>query len=93
MVNNMSKIITFDDYMETLDPIDRERINCKTLIMSKLIELRKQKGLSQQDLASMVGMKQPAIARLENLKTTPTIDTLIEVLYPLGYTLEVVPIK
>ena len=79
--------------METLDPIDRERINCKTLIMSKLIELRKQKGLSQQDLASMVGMKQPAIARLENLKTTPTIDTLIEVLYPLGYTLEVVPIK
>jgi len=89
----MFKVRTFDEYMETLDPIDRERINCKTSIMSKIIEVRKQKGLSQQELATIVGMKQPAIARLENLKTVPTIDTLIEVLYPLGYTLDVVPIK
>jgi predicted transcriptional regulator len=87
------KVRTYDDYMETIDPVDRERINCKVAIMSKIIEARKQKGLSQQDLASIVGMKQPAIARLENLKTVPTIDTLIEVLHPLGYTLEVVPIK
>jgi len=88
------KIIkTLDDYMETLDPVDRERINCKILLMSKIIEARKQKGLSQKELATIVGMKQPAIARLENLKTVPTVDTLIDVLYPLGYTLEVVPIK
>jgi len=91
MSNN--KVRTFDEYMETLDPVDRERINCKTSIMSKLIEARKQRGLSQQELAAIVGMKQPAIARLENLKTVPTIDTLIDVLYPLGYTLDVVPIK
>jgi len=93
MVVKMSKIRTFDDYMEMLDPVDRERINCKTSIMSKLIEARKQKGLSQKELAEMAGMKQPAIARLENLKTVPTIDTLIDVLHPLGYTLDVIPIK
>ena len=86
-------IKTFDDYMETLDPVDRDRINCKALIMSRIIEARKKKGLSQKELATIVGMKQPAIARLENLKTVPTVDTLIDVLYPLGYTLEVVPIK
>ena len=92
MITN-KKIKTFDDYMETIDPVDRARINCKAAIMSKIIETRKQKGLSQHDLASITGMKQPAIARLENLKTVPTVDTLIEVLHPLGYTLEVVPIK
>jgi len=96
MVSNMAvekKIKTYDEYMETLDPVDRERINCKISIMSKMIEARKQKGLSQKELASIVGMKQPTIARLENLRTVPTVDTLIEVLYPLGYTLEVVPLK
>ena len=96
MVNKMAvkrKIKTYDEYMETLDPVDRERINCKISIMSKIIEARKQKGLSQKELASIVGMKQPAIARLENLRTVPTVDTLIEVLFPLGYTLEVVPLR
>jgi len=61
--------------------------------MTKMIEARKKKGLSQQELAELVGMQQPAIARLENLKTTPQIDTIIDILYPLGYTIEVVPLK
>ena len=96
MVSNMGKeriIRTYDEYMETLDPVDKERIICKITLMSKVIEARKQKGLTQQELASIVGMKQPAIARLENLKTVPTIDTLIDILHPLGYTIDVVPIK
>jgi len=96
MVSDMAienTIKTYDEYMKTLDPVDRERINCKISIMSKIIDVRKQKGLSQKELASMVGMKQPAIARLENLRTVPTVDTLIEILHPLGYTLEVVPLK
>jgi hypothetical protein len=38
-------------------------------------------------------VKQPAIARLESLKTTPQIDTLFKVLLPLGYTIEIVPLS
>ena len=96
MVSDMAvdkKIRTFDEYMESIDPLDRERINCKTSIMSKMVEIRKQKGLTQKELASIVGMKQPTIARLENQKTVPSIDTLIDVLHPMGYTLEVVPLS
>jgi len=40
MADNMitnKKIKTFDDYMETIDPVDRARINCKAAIMSKII--------------------------------------------------------
>ena len=97
MVSNLAagkKVRTYSEYMETrLSPAERERINLEVSIMSKIIEARKQKGLSQQGLAELVGMQQPAIARLENMKTTPQIDTLIDILYPLGYTLEVVPLK
>jgi len=97
MVNNMEKVIdTFSDYMndETrVSPVERERINFEIALIGKMIEARKEKGLSQRELAEISGVKQPAIARLESLKTTPQIDTLFKVLYPLGYTMEIVPLS
>ena len=93
----MEKVIdTFSDYMndETrVSPAERERINFEVALIGKMIEAREEKGLSQRELAEMSGVKQPAIARLESLKTTPQIDTLFKVLYPLGYTIEIVPIE
>ena len=89
------RIETFSDYMndETrVSPADRERINFEVAIIGKMIEAREEKGLSQRELAAMSGVKQPAIARLESMKATPQIDTLFKVLYPLGYTIEIVPI-
>jgi len=89
-------IDTFSDYMndETrVSPVERERINFEIAIIGKMIEAREEKGLSQRELAEISGVKQPAIARLESLKTTPQIDTLFKVLYPLGYTMEIVPLN
>ena len=57
-----------------------------------MIEARKEKGLSQRELAEISGVKQPAIARLESMRATPQIDTLFKVLHPLGYTIEIVPL-
>jgi DNA-binding XRE family transcriptional regulator len=92
-----AKIIdTLSDYMndETrVSPAERERINFEISLIGKMIEVRKEKGLSQRELADLSGIKQPAIARFESLKATPQIDTLFKVLYPLGYTLEITPIK
>ena len=51
------------------------------------------KGYSQRELAELSGVKQPAIARMESLKSTPQIDTLLKILAPLGYTLSITPIK
>ena len=59
----------------------------------RIKEAREAKGLSQRELAELSGVKQPAIARMESMKSTPQIDTLIKVLIPLGYTLEIVPLK
>ena len=89
-------IDTLSDYVndETrVSPAERERINFEISLIGKMIEAREEKGLSQRELADLSGIKQPAIARLESLKATPQIDTLFKVLYPLGYTLEIVPVK
>ena len=97
MVNEMSikkKVRTLKEYKEDrLSLSEREQINFETSVMSRAIEARKKKGLTQQELADMLGMKQPAIARFENFDTVPQIDTIFNVLCPLGYTLKVVPIK
>lgn len=60
-------------------------------IIDKLIELRKEKGLTQRELAKAANLTQPAIARLESKAATPQLDTLLKVASALGCSLEVVP--
>ena len=89
-------VITYSDYMndETrVSPEDRAYINFEIELISKIIDARKENGLSQRKLAEISGVKQPSIARLESMRATPQIDTLFKILLPLGYTLEIVPIN
>lgn len=84
----------FDDLYhdpDFIDPSEKAKIDFEVALIGKLIDARKEKGLSQKELAKLAGVKQPAIARMEAMKTTPQIDTLFKVLRPLGYTLAVVP--
>lgn len=78
---------------EFLSPEKRAEIDFEVEIIGKMIEARETKGISQRELARISGVKQPAIARLENFKSTPQVDTLLKLLIPLGYTLEIVPLK
>ena len=92
---NGKVVRTITEYMndeERVSPAERERINFEVALIGKMIEAREEKGLSQRELAKISGVKQPAIARLESLRTTPQIDTLFKVLHPLGYTIEIVPL-
>ena len=89
-------INTIRDYMndETrISTIERYRINFEVALIGKMIEAREEKGFTQRQLAKISGVKQPAIARLESMKATPQIDTLLKLLHPLGYTIEIVPLK
>ncbi|MCM1330456.1 MAG: helix-turn-helix transcriptional regulator [Ruminococcus sp.] len=91
---NGEKFDTFEDYLsdETrVTPAERARIEFETALIGKIIEAREEKGLSQRELAEISGVKQPAIARLESMRSTPQIDTLFKILSPLGYTLSIVP--
>lgn len=61
-------------------------------IIKATIEARKNNKLTQRDLAKKTGIKQPVIARIEKYVNSPQISTLIKLLYPMGYTLRIVPI-
>ncbi len=85
---------TFDDLWidrEFVSDEERSRIEFEVSLIGKLIEAREGKGITQQELAQLAGVKQSAIARLESMKSTPQIDTLFKILKPLGYTLAIVP--
>jgi DNA-binding XRE family transcriptional regulator len=95
-MDNGKAINTITDYMNDearVSPADRERIYFEVSLIGKMIEAREEKGLTQRALAEISGVKQPAIARLESMRATPQIDTLFKILHPLGYTIEIVPLK
>lgn len=61
------------------------------LIIDSLIERRRSKGMTQKELAEASGYTQSVIARLENKKATPQLDTLLKVASALGCDIAVVP--
>ena len=48
-------------------------------IKRQVIKLRKEKGLSQKELAEKIGTKQSAISRLENESYNPSIELLYKI--------------
>lgn len=65
----------------------------RVALVSEIITARKEQNITQQRLEELSGVKQPVIARMENMTTNPKIDTVMRVLAPLGKTLAVVPIE
>lgn len=92
----MKKYKNFDEMFNDNDYVseeDREIINLEVKLIGKMIEAREKQGLTQRDLAKISGVKQPAIARIESLRSTSQLDTLLKVLIPLGYSLEIIPLQ
>lgn len=78
----------FDLSQEELNAIELEKDLIRTMI-----HIREEKGLTQSQLAEMCNVKQPIIARMESSVHSPQIDSLLRILTPLGYTLQIVPIE
>ena len=77
---------TFDDLWSDpkfISEDEKARIKFEVELIGKFIEARESKGITQQQLAEMSGLKQSSIARLESMKAIPKIDTLFRVLKPL----------
>lgn len=53
-------------------------------ITREIIRLRTEKGLTQKQLAELVGTKQSAISRLENGSYNPSLEFLSKVAHALG---------
>lgn len=75
-------------------PIDKENQNAIALekdLIRTMVAIREEKGLTQSQLAELCNVKQPVIARMESSVHSPQIDSLLKILTPLGYTLQIVP--
>ena len=82
----MDKIKTNEDREEKLKELEYE-------FVQDFIKLRKDNHLTQESLANQAGVIRLTITRIENLITSPQINTLIKILKPISYTIKIVPIK
>ena len=73
-----------------LTPEEMAEIDLKLQLVEKIIEAREEKGVTQKELAEMTGLKQTAISRFETSKTIPRLDTILKLITPLGYKLQIV---
>jgi DNA-binding XRE family transcriptional regulator len=91
----------FDDYIREVerkaktggpDAVARwEAFNSHYTMAREVRELRKQHKLTQQQLATLSGIDQGEISRIERGQTNPTTTTLTALLAPLNARLGIVP--
>lgn len=87
--------ISWKDVKKKLEisPEQEAEIKLEQEIIEATIEARKKCNLTQRELSKKSGIKQPVIARIEKYANSPQTNTLIKLLYPMGYTIKVVPLK
>lgn len=91
----MSKGLTnWKKFEEELNitPEQEAEIRLEMDIINATIEARKKNNLTQRELSKKSGITQSVIARIEKCVNSPQTNTLIKLLYPMGYTLRVVPL-
>lgn len=97
-MKNLHGLRTGDEVWEEQmkDPafrIEWERTALARAVALRLVHYRVEHGLSQTQLARVLGIRQPAVARLENGEHTPSLDTLLRLSGKLGigFVLEIAP--
>ncbi len=64
-------------------------IDLEYKLIETLINIRKEKHLSQRDLCKMIDMKQPYLVKIENKKVSPNLNTILKILDALDCNLEI----
>ncbi|MBR6147558.1 MAG: helix-turn-helix domain-containing protein [Lachnospiraceae bacterium] len=77
----------------SITPEEENIIELEKDLLRTMVSIREKQGLSQADLAAKCNVKQPVIARMEKAIHSPQINSLLKVLVPLGYKLQIVPIE
>ena len=74
--------------------IEREKklIDIEYNFISNFIKIRRDADLTQQQMADKANVIRTTVARIENLMTSPQLNTLIKLLEPIGYTIKIEPI-
>lgn len=94
----MAKVNGFTVWDEEYDsthfsPEEIAESDLEAELIAALIDARDEQGVSQRALEEMSGVRQPAIARIEKCVNSPTVETMIKLLTPLGKKLAIVPMN
>ena len=90
---------TWNDYKEYASGVssemkaDIEEASELASFVTMIIQRRNELGLTQRELASLSGLPQSSIARMETMKTVPNIETILKIVKPLGLQLSLLPIS
>ena len=57
-------------------------------LIREIVKARKDQGLTQQELAELIGVKQQVISRFEREKHIPTLDNFLKILDGVGLELK-----
>ena len=60
--------------------LEYNKIKQEYKLIEKFVEIRKEKNITQKELADITGVSQQAISRLELEKHIPKMDTFIKIL-------------
>lgn len=66
------------------DPAVAAEVDPPHFLASNVYRLRKERGLTQEQLAEAVGVRQPRIAEVERGDANPRLDTLCRLAHALG---------
>ena len=77
------KIKTDDKFAAAYSEVENEY-----KLIREVVKARKEQGLTQQELAEMVGVKQQVISRFEREKHIPTLDNFLKILDGVGLVLK-----
>lgn len=83
----MDYTVRLSDGTEML--LEQQKNEVKEYVISEYIRLRKEKGLSQEDISRLTGIARPNISRTESGKYDPTLSVLMKLAYALDMELEI----
>lgn len=92
MIYKTKGVKTYDQFVCEATKRDTEKwdeIKFHADIVARIVIERSKRGISQEQLAQLTGLKQSAIARIESCNCVPKITTLQKILMQLGLTLDV----
>lgn len=69
--------------------IETHKTQLREHIIDQYIKLRKEKGLSQEQIANHTGIARTNIVRIESKRNTPTIEVLLKLAEALDMELEI----
>lgn len=88
----LGKLIPFDRVLNELSEEDKKKVDAIEQYYTALInlrELRKKKGITQEELSRKSGVARDAISKIESGKRNVTISTLINIASAMGKKVEI----